>query len=466
MKKLKKAVSLTMAGLLAAGLLGGCGGGQQTSASGSAGTDTTAAETKGAGETAATGETTAAAAPEGDVAGKEIKIWISSGAEDDIYREMFREIEGGLGLTVKDEYYSKDELDSKMQVSGIAGDMPDVIVADYLLLPNYVDAEMIAPIDQYLPADIKSDMLPSVVDEATYNGNMYAVAQFDGGLAMWANKSMLDAAGVTDIPTSYKDAWTKEEFEDVLAKLKASGVEYPLYVRQNNPSTMYYTYFPIIKSFGGDYAHRDTLLTEGALNGEGTKNALEYLKWMIDQGYVNATCDYDDAFETRQESAIALLGHWKYTAYAAGIGEDNIVCIPIPDFGGGVYTCSGSTVWAMTTGAVDNDNAAAAWAVMEQVMEPDYIKKVVEVNAAIPSRKSVLDSSPDYQEGGKFYLYREQLEGGISYLRPFTSAHMTIYAQMKSVYGDIFAGADPSASLDSAAEAIDEIIVENGWDVK
>ena len=43
---------------------------------------------------------------------------------------------------------------------------------------------------------------------------------------------------------------------------------------------------------------------------------------------------------------------------------------------------------------------------------------------------------------------------------------MTIYDQMKSVYGDIFAGADPSASLDAAAAAIDEIIVENGWDVK
>lgn len=466
MKKLKRTVSLAMAGFMAAASLSGCGSSSQPEETTAAAPEqtTTAAAGETNGETAA--QTQEGAAPEGDVAGKEVKIWISSGAEDDIYREMFREIEGNLGITVKDEYYSKDELDSKMQVSGIAGDMPDVLVADYLLLPNYVEAEMIAPIDQYLPADIKDDLLPSIVDEATYNGNMYAVAQFDGGLAMWANKAMLEAAGVTDIPTSYKDAWTKEEFEDVLAKLKANGVEYPLYVRQNNPSTMYYTFLPVIKSFGGDYANRDTLLTEGALNSEGTKAALEYLKGLVDQGYINATCDYDDAFETRQESAIALLGHWKYTTYAAGIGEENMVCVPIPDFGGGVYTCSGSTVWAMTTGAEENGNGAAAWAVMEQVVQPDYIKKVVEVNAAIPARKSVLDASPDYQEGGKFYLYREQLEGGISYLRPFTSAHMTIYDQMKAVYGDLFAGADPSASLDAAAAAIDEIIVENGWDVK
>lgn len=439
MKKMTRAAALTLAGLMAMSL-SACGESAQQSGGGQS-------EPGGEGE-------------------KTVKVWLTSGAEDDVYREMFREMEESQGITVQDEYYSKEELDSKMQVSGIAGDMPDLVVADYLLLPNYVEAQMIAPIDQYMTDELKSDMLPSIVDEATYDGQMYAVAQFDGGLAMWGNKAMLEKAGITDIPTSYKDAWTKEEFEEVLAKLKESGVEYPWYVRQNNPSTMYYTYFPVVHSFGGDYADRETMLTEGALNGPETKAALEYLTELIDKGYLNPTCDYDDAFQTKQESAIALMGHWNYQTYAEGIGEENMICIPIPDFGNGVFTCSGSTVWAMTTGAVDNGNEEAAWTVMEYVMEPENIEKVVSVNSAIPSRVSVLNSLPDYQEGGKFYLYREQLEGGISYLRPFTSAHMTIYDQMKSVYGDIFAGANASESLDAAAAAIDEIIMENGWNIE
>ena len=44
--------------------------------------------------------------------------------------------EGDLNITITDEYYSKDELDNKMQTSSIAGDMPDAVVADYLLIPN------------------------------------------------------------------------------------------------------------------------------------------------------------------------------------------------------------------------------------------------------------------------------------------------------------------------------------------
>ena len=453
MRHFKKATAFVLGSMMAATLVA-CSSSNQSANTSQSDTQTTAKSEENGASDSTNSEV------------KSVKIWISSGAEDDVYREMFREMEESLGIIVTDEYYSKDELDSKMQVSGIAGDMPDMIVADYLLLPNYVDAEMIAPIDSYLTDDIKNDLLPSVVDEATYNGQMYAVAQFDGGLAMWGNKAMLENAGITDIPTSYKDAWTKEEFEDVLAKLKASGVEYPWYVRQNNPSTMYYTYFPVIHSFGGDYVDRSTMLTEGTLNGAQTKEALSYLTELINKGYINPTCDYDDAFQTRQESAIALMGHWNYKTYAEGIGEENMVCIPIPDFGNGVYTCSGSTVWAMTSGAVDAGNADTAWDVMEYVLQPENIEKVVGVNSAIPARVSVLNSLPDYQEGGKFYLYREQLEAGISYLRPFTSAHMTIYAQMKAVYGDIFAGADASESLDAAASAIDEIILENGWNTE
>ncbi len=454
MRKMKKAAALLMAGVMAFSL-GGCGGGNSgtTGAAGSQGT-----EQGGAGQDSAAQSSKDGA----ETAGKSVKFWISSGAEDDIYRAMFRDIEGKLGVTIVDEYYSKDELDSKMQVSTIAGDMPDALIADYLLLPNYCEAGMIAPIDEYMTDDIKSDLLSSVVDEATVNGQLVAVAQFDGGMAMWGNKEMLDKAGVR-IPASYKEAWDRQEFEAALAALKDSGVEYPLYVRQNNPSTMYYTYMPVIKSFGGDYADRDTMMTEGTLDGEGTTQALEYLTWMVEQGYINPTCDYDDAFETRKESALSLVGHWKYTNYKDGIGEDNLVLIPIPDFGNGVYTCSGSVVWAMTSGAKENGSADVVWQIMKAAMEPDNIEKVVSINGAIPARKSVMDSIPQYQEGGKLYLYREQLEAGISYLRPFTSAHMTIYDQMKAVYGDIFAGADAAESLKNASAAIDEIISENGW---
>ena len=74
-----------------------------------------------------------------------------------------------------------------------------------------------------------------------------------------------------------------------------------------------------------------------------------------------------------------------------------------------------------------------------------------------------MDQVENLQEGGRLYLYRQQLEAGISVLRPLTPAHMTIYNAMQSVYSDVIGGADPYTALHNASREIDEVIIDNGW---
>ncbi len=390
-----------------------------------------------------------------------IKVWISSGAEDDVYRSLFDKVEAKLNVTIKDEYYPKDELDTKLKVAPVVGDVPDMIVVDYLQVPAYYEAGLIDDLSSRISAELKADLLPSVVDESTYDGKLVSVAQFDSGMALWANKSMLEHAGIR-IPTSYTEAWTKAEFEDALAKLKADGVPYPLYIRQNKTSSLYFTYVPLLASFGGDYVDRNTMLAEGTLDSPETIAAYSYISWLIENGYVDPACDYENGFYGRKENAISLLGHWKYTDYVKGLGDDAII-LPVPDFGQGVYTCSGSTVWSMTTAAKENGTADLVWKVMENALQPENIKMVTDFNGAIPSRMSVMDEVPALQKGGRLYLYREQLEAGRSILRPLTPAHMTFYTAMQNANFDIINGADAGDTLRKAAKEIDEVIIENGW---
>lgn len=423
---------------------------------------TTAAQSEA--ESKETGSNEAGSKETSGKAAGNIKVWISSGAEDDTYREMFKKMETTMNIEINDEYYPKDELDSKMQVAPVVGDAPDMIIADYLQMPSYYEAGMIELLDNRMPDDMKSDLLQSIVDESTYDGHLISTAQFDSGMALWANKSMLEAAGIR-IPTSYKEAWNKAEFEDALAKLKANGVKYPLYIRQNKPSSLYFTYMPVVASFGGDYVNRDTMLTEGALDSKETVAAYSYITWLEEQGYINGAADYEDGFYGRKESALALLGHWKYKDHVTNLGDDAIL-VPIPDFGHGVYTCSGSVVWAMTSAATKNGTADTVWSLMEEALKPEYINQITDFNGAIPSRKSILDSKQELQKGERLYLYREQLEAGISVLRPLTPAHMTIYSAMEAAASDIIGGADAAEVLKDTSKSIDDIIVENGWSLK
>jgi multiple sugar transport system substrate-binding protein len=349
----------------------------------------------------------------------------------------------------------------KLRLAPTVGDTPEIIIIDALQVPYFYELGLIENIDSRVSPSLRADLLQSVIDESTYDGKLHAIAQFDSGMALWANKSMLQKAGVR-IPASYKEAWTKAEFEDALAKLKASGVKWPIYIRQNRPQSLYFTYLPVVHSFGGDYLNRKTLLSEGTLNSKETIAAYDYLTWMVQKGYLNALCDYEDAFYGKRESALSLLGHWKYSDHVKDLGDDAII-IPIPDFGSGVYTCTGSTVITMSTDATKRGKADDAWKVIERAMEPKYINMVTDYNGAVPARKSIFDSKENFKKGGRLYLYREQLEANRSYLRPMTPAHNTIYTSLAKGVRDILTGVSASEALNNAVKEIDTVIKENDW---
>ena len=395
-----------------------------------------------------------------------ITVWATDGAETVVYTQMFEDFNAkNTEIQVDFQPFPQDELLNKLSTSDVVGDTPEVIIIDGLQIPYYQDLDMIACLDEYITDEMKADVLPSVWAENTYDGKIYGVAQFDSGMGLWTRKSVLESLGVR-IPTSYTEAWTVEEFEEILAKAKDAGYAYPLFVRQNKPSSMYFTLMPVVASFGGDYLNRNTMTASGTLDSENTIKAFDWIKKMIDAGYINPGCDYEDAFFGREEALFSMLGHWKYTDHVNAFGDDAII-VPMPDFGGGCYTCSGSTVVVMTQKAVDTGLGDQAWAVIDAIMSPEYIHMVCDVNGGVPARSSVMDTMDRWQKGGRLYLYREQLEAGISYLRPITAAHSTVYNAFTSVMTDILAGqGEPADLLKKAAEQVDEIIYENGWNIE
>ena len=392
-----------------------------------------------------------------------INVWAQGGLEEEPLSQIFKGIEEELGnVEIVFSNFPKQEQLDKLQVAPAVGDTPDIVFMDYLQVPYYYTMGMVECIDDRVDGGLRADLLPSVIDECSYDGKLYALAHYESGLSFWANKPMLEKAGVR-IPTSYHDAWDRAEFEDALQKLQDSGVEHPLYMRQNNPSTLYFSYMPILRSFGGDFMDRETMLTAGALNGENTIKAYEYISWLVEKGYVDPYVDYDDGFNVRRENALSLMGNYKYPEYYAELGDD-LILVPTPDMGEGVFTCSGSGVFFMTTAATERGVADLAWEVMKRTMAPDAVDLITDANAAIPALRSVLAHKEGYQKGEKFYLYREQLEDGISYLRPITPAHMTNYTAVGDATTNIFLGADPTAELNNASHNVDEVILENGWD--
>jgi multiple sugar transport system substrate-binding protein len=350
-----------------------------------------------------------------------------------------------------------DQWTNYVNSGALAGDLPDVLYFDGPTLANFAWAGHLRPIDEYVTPELESDFLPSVALQNQYNDQWYAVSAFDGGFGIWANRSYLEQAGVR-IPTSVDDAWTREEFEDALAKLQAlEGIDYAMDMKMNYGQGEWFTYgfSPILQSMGGDLIDREAGRADGILNGPASVEAMQLFQSWIQQGYVNATPAGDTDFD-EGKTALSWVGHWMYSRYNEALGDDLIV-VPMPKLGERAATGLGSWAMAMTSNASNPD---AAWQVMEYLIQPEQIARLTAVNGAVPARVSALESSELYREGGPLHVLVQQLQE-VAVARPVTPAYPVITSSFAQAVNDIAQGADVQSALDQAAQQIDQDIQDN-----
>lgn len=440
---MKKFLSLVMAGVLALGMVG-CSGGAQNEA---AGNDQPAQTEDGK---------------------KVVTVWHRTGtpSEAEYYNRLVEAFNASQDeIQVEAIALPDNSIQEQVNASIMSGDLPDVLDVDGPQMAGYVNSGALAPLDQYMSDELKEDILPSLIAQGTYDdGKVYVLGQFESGLSFWGNKTYLEKANVR-IPT-LDNPWDKVEFMDALASLKdLEEVTYPLDIKVNYGSGYWvYSYLPIVAGFGGDYFDAQTHEAQGVMNGSETVKAFEMVKELVDKEYVDANQSTDDDFYGSKTAALSLVGHWMYPNHTSeeGLGDDAIL-IPFPDFGNGVYTANGSWAWGVTTEAAKRGVEAEAYKFVEFMMSKEAIGDIFEVNGAVPGRVSVLNEIDEYKEGGRLYLYRQQLVDNRAKVRPITPAFGVIQTVIGDAAMNILKGADVKEELDKAAVEIDQTIEDNGY---
>ena len=197
----KKIVSLLLTGVMAAGVLAGCGG--QSIADQQAAGDTTADSAEGE---AAEETVTMAAADEVD--GTEITFWHSMGgvngqAIDELVNRFNEENE--LGITVVSEYQGEyDDALNKLRSAQI-GNMGADLVQVYEIGTRFmIDSGWIIPMQQMIDEDGYdiSQIEPNLAAYYTIDDQLYSIPFNSSTPLMYYNVDMFEQAGITEIPTS------------------------------------------------------------------------------------------------------------------------------------------------------------------------------------------------------------------------------------------------------------------------
>jgi multiple sugar transport system substrate-binding protein len=137
------------------------------------------------------------------------------------------------------------------------------------------------------------------------------------------------------------------------------------------------------------------------------------------------------------------------------LGPD-LVPLPLPNFGLGIRTGVGSWVWGISSTCRDPDGA---WAFLDFLLSPEEMRRMTDMNNAMPARRSVLERSRLYGPGGPLRLFVEELEARLEVPRPATPAYETVTTAFATATVSILEGGDVQAQLSEAARRIDAEIV-------
>jgi len=390
----------------------------------------------------------------GVMAQTEITVWYHSGrgserqvTQDQVKR--FNEMQDDIKVNLVE--LPEGSYNEQVQAAAVANDLPDVLDLDGPFVANYAWSGYLHPLEDYMSEDMKEDFLPSIMSQGTYNDHVYALGAFDSGLALWGNRKYLEEIGAR-IPTSVEDAWTQEEFMNILADLKENTeADYALDLKIHYGVGEWYTYgfSPFFQAFGADLIDREARQAEGTLNGEKAVEAGKWFQSLFEMDYVNSNPPGDTEF-INGVAALSWSGHWDYNPYREALGED-LVLLPAPKFEKQA-TGMGSWAWSITN---NSENPEAAWEFLKFVLQPENIVQMSDANGAVPSRSSAVDLSDAYKEGGDLNLLVEQLET-IAVPRPVTPAYPVITDSFQTAIDNIVNGGDVKEELDTAAQEIDQ----------
>jgi multiple sugar transport system substrate-binding protein len=282
---------------------------------------------------------------------------------DDVGKSRLTYAAGQLkGVNIKIEQTAFDA--QKFTAATASGQVPDVVQMNRQFIGTYAAKGLILPLDKCLSANnVKPDhWYQSVIDDVTYNNEIFAVPQFYQPPAIITNTRVLDAAGLTnaDIDTS-----NQTRLLTAVTKLyKASG---------GNPSTLGLD--PNVPGSAGLWflGNGGQIMDDKGkptLDNKANIDSLTFLKQLTDaQGGFAKVKSFIDTFDTfgaqnqyvKNQVAAQINQQWYPNVLAATIGNITINAVPFKDKAGKPFTVASGTAFVIPKGA-KNASAACAWA--------------------------------------------------------------------------------------------------------
>lgn len=390
-----------------------------------------------------------------------LSIWVHS-IEDTEEGQAYRESVERFNEEYDGTYFADIEFiprndsgggySDKVNASVMAGGLPDVLTVDGPNVAAYAANGIIQPLAE-LTEDEKSSYLPSIIEQGTYQDQLYALGVMESSVGLYYNKEILKEAGI-EVPDA-DHPWIWSEFLKVLETLKSIMEEkggYPLDMTFPVGESSIYYFAPFVWSNGGDLVSEDGLTVDGYFNSDKTIEAFQFFRTVVEEEYMSEA-PIDHLFESGR-AAFKFDGAWEVNTIYQSYPDINLGVAPYvvsDQWDGGTYTPTGSWAFAASSDAKDIEGATELVKWMSGV---ESGIRIWEMAKSFPSTYEAFEQIDVFTSDENYRALYEQLST-YGHPRPKTPVYPQVSTSFQEALESIaLGGKDAKEETDKSVERI------------
>ena len=291
------------------------------------------------------------------VQGKSIEMWSPfTGGDGDEMTALAERFSSENPCDITVTHIAQPEYQQKLESAAAAGGLPAMTAVHATRVAALASRNVLKPFGPEAMAVLGEELAGNFPEDlwnrGEYKGERYSIPLDVHPLIMFYNKELFAAAGVEEPGT---EPWTREEFEDALAKLEASGVT-PLSL--GNAFQAAALFQALIRQYGGTLT--DEAGTTVTYNSEAGVRALEKIKELKDKYTPDIAGTGDPEVNFFKEGNVGIVFHGPW--WISDLSKlDFVGFAPLPTIGDQPATWGGSHHLALTTEDPATQAAAAMW---------------------------------------------------------------------------------------------------------
>ncbi|GGI03785.1 sugar ABC transporter substrate-binding protein [Egicoccus halophilus] len=346
--------------------------------------------------------------------------------------EEFGEAEG-ISVAVQEVPF--DQIRDLVSVQGPAGQGPDVFIGAHDWLGELAENGVVEPLDL---GGAEGDYLEVATQAFSYDGTNYGLPYSIENIALVRNTELAPEA-----------AETLEDMVEVgTSAVDAGDADLPV-AWQQDPGDPFHNYWVVTGAGGYVFGQQDDGSYDAedvGIDSEGGLRAAEIFGELAEQGVVNSDVTYDVMIDTfaSGRAPFAVTGPWALPDF----GDVDYVVEPLPSVDGNPAGPFVGVQGVMVSAFAENSLAATTF-VLDYLGQEEVQLELYEAGGRPPALQSAFDAVSDDPDVAGFGA-----AGETGRPMPAIPEMGAVWTAWTDAYQNIFAGNDPEAAFEEAAEQI------------